>query len=128
MKKCSDLIEKHICDRQTQNLRLRDPLVGCARFQDLGRICRDFSFFRGPFTTPTLLYCVLRRFISVCKRGHVLLARESDIIMIIICVHCVVPCTDEIYIDQSAYIIHHHHTSFFRCSPLFSYLFTTGCF
>ena len=26
MKKCSDLIEKHICDRQKQNLRLRDPL------------------------------------------------------------------------------------------------------
>ena len=31
-KKCSDLIEKQICDQQTQNLRLRDPLVGCARF------------------------------------------------------------------------------------------------
>ena len=31
-KKFSDLIEKHICDRQTQNLRFRDPLVGCARF------------------------------------------------------------------------------------------------
>ena len=30
--KFSDLIEKHICDRQTQNLRLQDPLVGCARF------------------------------------------------------------------------------------------------
>ena len=28
----SDLIEKHICDRQTQNLRLRDPSVSCARF------------------------------------------------------------------------------------------------
>ena len=42
----SDLIEKHIYDRQTQNLRLQDPLVGCARFWDLGRICRDFSFFR----------------------------------------------------------------------------------
>ena len=40
-KKCSDLIEKHVCDRQTQNLRLRDPLVGSARFQDLDRICRD---------------------------------------------------------------------------------------
>ena len=40
----SDLIEKHICDRQTQNLRLRDPLLGCARFRDLGRVCRDFSF------------------------------------------------------------------------------------
>ena len=33
--KFSDLIEKHICDRQTQNLRLRDPLLGCARFRDL---------------------------------------------------------------------------------------------
>ena len=51
-KKCSDLIEKQICDRQTQNLRIRYPLVHCARFRDLGRICRDFSFFRGPFTTP----------------------------------------------------------------------------
>ena len=52
-KKCSDLIEKQICDRQTQNLRFRDPLVGCrARFRDLGRICRDFSFIRGPLTTP----------------------------------------------------------------------------
>ena len=36
-KKCSDLIEKQICDRQTQNLRLRDPLVGFARFRDLDR-------------------------------------------------------------------------------------------
>ena len=54
-KKCSDLIEKQICERQTQSLRLRDPLVGCAKFRDLGRICRDFSFFRGPFTTPTLI-------------------------------------------------------------------------
>ena len=35
-KKCSDLVEKQICDRQTQNLRLGDPLVGCARFRDLG--------------------------------------------------------------------------------------------
>ena len=25
-KKCSDLIEKQICDQQTQNLRLQDPL------------------------------------------------------------------------------------------------------
>ena len=48
----SDLIEKHICDRETQNLKLRDPLLGCARFRDLGRICRDFSFFIGLFTTP----------------------------------------------------------------------------
>ena len=53
-KKCNDLIEKQISDRETQNLRLRDPLVGCARFRDLGRICRDFSFFRGPFTTPNV--------------------------------------------------------------------------
>ena len=52
--KCSDLIEKQICDRQKQNLRLQDPLGGCARFRDLGRICRDFSFFRGPFTTPII--------------------------------------------------------------------------
>ena len=52
--KFSDLIEKHICDRQIQNVRLRDLLVGCARFQDLGRICRDFSFFREPFTTPVV--------------------------------------------------------------------------
>ena len=37
----SDLIEKHICDRQTRNLRLRDQLLGCARFRDLGRICQD---------------------------------------------------------------------------------------
>ena len=51
-KKCSDLIEKHICDRQTQNLRLRDPLVGSARFRDLDRICREF--FGGPFTTPNI--------------------------------------------------------------------------
>ena len=42
--KFSDLIEKQICDRQTQNLRLRDPLPDCARFRDLGRICRDFHF------------------------------------------------------------------------------------
>ena len=38
-KKCSDLIEKHICDQQTQNLRLRDPSVGSARFRDMDRIC-----------------------------------------------------------------------------------------
>ena len=50
-KKCSDLIEKYICDRQTQNLILRDPLVGSVKFRDLDRICRD-SFFGGPFTTP----------------------------------------------------------------------------
>ena len=43
-KKCGDLIEKHICDRQTQNLRLRDPLVGSAVFRDLDRICRDSHF------------------------------------------------------------------------------------
>ena len=55
MKKCSNLIEKQICDRQTQNLRLRDPLVGCATFQDLGRICQELSFFRGPFTTPQFI-------------------------------------------------------------------------
>ena len=54
-KKCSDLIEKHICSRQAQNLRFRDPLVGGVRFRDLGRICRDFSFFRGPFTTPVFV-------------------------------------------------------------------------
>ena len=41
MKKCSDLIEKQICDRQTQNLRLRHPLVGCARFRDLGVECAE---------------------------------------------------------------------------------------
>ena len=54
MEKLSDLTEKHIhiCDRQTQNLRLQDLLLGCARFQDLGRICWDFLFFRVPFTTP----------------------------------------------------------------------------
>ena len=55
-KKCSDLvIKRQICDRQTQNLRLRDPLIGGTRFRNLGRICRDFSFFRGPITTPHIL-------------------------------------------------------------------------
>ena len=49
---CTDLIEKHICDREKQNLRLRDPLVGSARFRDLDGICRRLSFFGGPFTTP----------------------------------------------------------------------------
>ena len=44
MKKCNDLIEKQICDQQTQNLRLRDPLVGAARFRDLGRISETFHF------------------------------------------------------------------------------------
>ena len=44
MKKCSDLIGKHMCDRQTQNLRIRDPLESSARFRDLGRICRDSQF------------------------------------------------------------------------------------
>ena len=39
MEKFSDLIKKHIRDRQTQNLRLRDPFLGCTRFRDLGRIC-----------------------------------------------------------------------------------------
>ena len=43
-KKCCDLIEKHICDLHTQNLRLRDPLESSARFRDLGRICRDLHF------------------------------------------------------------------------------------
>ena len=39
-KKCSNLIEKqinYVTDRQ--NLRLQDPLVGCARLRHLGRIC-----------------------------------------------------------------------------------------
>ena len=53
MEKFSDLIEKQMCDQQTQNLRLWDPLLGSARFQDLSRICRDFLFFRGPLTTPS---------------------------------------------------------------------------
>ena len=62
----SDLIEKHICDRQMQHLRLRDPLLRCARFRDLGRICRDFSFFIGPFTTPhKVLHCLEFDCISV---------------------------------------------------------------
>ena len=42
-KKCSGLIEKQICGQQTQNLRFREPLVGCARFRHLGKICRDFQ-------------------------------------------------------------------------------------
>ena len=46
-KKRSNLIENQIFDRQTQNLRLRDPVLGYARFQDLGRIWQDVSFFRG---------------------------------------------------------------------------------
>ena len=60
MEKFSDLIEKHICGQQTQNPRLQDPLVGCVRFQHLGRIC---SFFRGPFTTPS---CQMRDTWQVC--------------------------------------------------------------
>ena len=64
--KFSDLIEKHIFDRQKQNVRLRDPLVGCARFQDLGRICRDFLFFRGPFTTPSTIPFVQSSMASLC--------------------------------------------------------------
>ena len=43
-KKFNDLIEKYICDRQTQNLRLPDPLESSVRFRDLGRICRDSQF------------------------------------------------------------------------------------
>ena len=34
--KFSDVIEEHICDRQIQNVRLRDPLIGCARYPRLG--------------------------------------------------------------------------------------------
>ena len=60
--KLSDLIEKYICDQQTQNLRLREPLLGCVILRDLGRICRDFSFFRGPFTTPSL-----SRMMNICS-------------------------------------------------------------
>ena len=52
MEEFSDLIEKYICDQQTQNLRLGDSLLCCARFRDLGRICRDFSIFRGPYSPP----------------------------------------------------------------------------
>ena len=33
-KRCTDLIEKQICDRQTQDLRLRDPFGDCARFRE----------------------------------------------------------------------------------------------
>ena len=69
-KKCSDLIEKQICDRQTQNLRLRDPLLaGCTRFWDLDRVCRDFSFFRVSFTTPiyqiTIQISIIILYVSV---------------------------------------------------------------
>ena len=53
-KKCSDLIEKHICDRHTQNLRLRDPLKSSARFRNLGRICRDSQFSEDH--SPPLTY------------------------------------------------------------------------
>ena len=62
-KKCSDLIEKHICDRQTQNLRLQDPLVGSARFRDLDRICRDSHFLEDHspplfITLQLYLFCI----------------------------------------------------------------------
>ena len=71
-KKCSDLIEKQICDRQAQNLRLRDLLVGFARFRDLGRTCRHFSFFRGPFTTPTVILSTLQNIYPVFIKHSVL--------------------------------------------------------
>ena len=54
-KKCTDLIEKHICDRQTQNLRLKDPLESSARFWTrLGWNLPRLSIFGGPFTTPNV--------------------------------------------------------------------------
>ena len=56
-KKCSGLIEKHICDEQTQNLRLRDPLESSARFRDLGRICRD-SQFSEDHSPPLVIFGV----------------------------------------------------------------------
>ena len=43
-KKCSDLIEKQICDRQTQNLRLRDPLVGLRDFETWVELARLINF------------------------------------------------------------------------------------
>ena len=58
-KKWSNFMEKQICDRQKQNLRLRDPLVGCTRFRHLGRTCRDSSFFIEPFTPLLLGKCFL---------------------------------------------------------------------
>ena len=65
-KKCGDLIEKQICDRQTENQRFRDPLVGCARFRDLGRICRDFYFSEDhspPLTGEGFGKKVLKKFL-----------------------------------------------------------------
>ena len=40
---------ERICDRQTQNLRLRDPLVGSARFRDLDRNSKT-SFEKNCFS------------------------------------------------------------------------------
>ena len=53
-KKLSDLIEKHICDQQTQNLRLRDPLVGCAIFRDLVEF-GETSYFSGDYSPPLIM-------------------------------------------------------------------------
>ena len=50
-KKCGDLIEKQICDRQTENQRFRDPLVGCARSRRWVEFA-ETSIFQRPFTTP----------------------------------------------------------------------------
>ena len=52
-KKCSDLIEKQICDQQTQNLSLQDPLVGCVRFRDLVEFAETSHFSEDH--SPTLI-------------------------------------------------------------------------
>ena len=66
-KKCNDLIEKQICDRQTQNLRLRDPLVGCAKFRDLVEFA-ETSHFSEDHSPPLILFLIF--FFKCILKGH----------------------------------------------------------
>ena len=64
----SDLIEKHICDRQTQSLRLRDPLLGLCQISETWVEFAETSHFhrtiRDPFHGGERVYRVVKRKIN----------------------------------------------------------------
>ena len=61
--KFGDLIEKHICDRQTQNLRLLDPLLGCV---DSGTWVEfaETSYFSKDHSPPLTLITTFARVVA----------------------------------------------------------------
>ena len=54
VEKFCDLIEKHICDRQTQNLRLQDSLLGCARSETWEEFAETSHFSEDHSRSPII--------------------------------------------------------------------------